>query len=83
MVKGAQAMSQEHINITDMQCRVYRMAQRKWRLSPEECTKLFQQYDIFGFISDCYDTLHLASYECALRDVEEILQNDGVSVCRS
>jgi len=76
-------MSQEQINITDMQCRVYRMAQRKWRLSPEECTRLFQQYDIFGFISDCYDTLHLASYDCALRDVEEILQNNGVSVCRS
>lgn len=74
-------MSQEQINISDMQCRVYRMAQKKWRMSPVECTRLFQQFDIFKFIADCYDTLHLSSYECALNDVEEILQNNGVSVC--
>lgn len=74
-------MSQEQINISDMQCRVYRMAQKKWRMSPVECTRLFRQFDIFKFIADCYDTLHLSSYECALNDVEEILQNNGVSVC--
>ena len=74
-------MSQEQVNITDMQCRVYRMAQRKWGITPAECTELFQRYDIFPFIAECYDTLHLASYDCALRDVEEILQSHGVKVC--
>lgn len=74
-------MSQEQINISDMQCRVYRMAQKKWHMSPAECTGLFRQFDIFKFISDCYDTLHLSSYECALRDVEEILRSNGVTVC--
>lgn len=29
------------------------------------CTKIFQDYDILGFISKCYDFLHLSSYECA------------------
>jgi hypothetical protein len=76
-------MSQEQINITDMQCRIYRMAQRKWNITPADCTKLFRKYHIFGFIADCYDMLHLASYDCALRDVEEILQSNGVSVCES
>lgn len=76
-------MSQEQINITDMQCRVYRMAQRTWNMTPADCTRLFQKYNIFGFISDCYDTLHLASYDCALHDVEEILQSNGVDLCRN
>ncbi len=76
-------MNQEQVGITDMQCRVYRMAQKRWKLSPADCTRLFEQYDIFGFISDCYDTLHLASYDCTLRDVEEILQSNGVNVCKS
>lgn len=75
-------MSQEQINITDMQCRIYRMAQRQWNMTPAECTKLFQKYHIFQFIAECYDTLHLSSYDCALHDVEEILQNNGVNVCR-
>lgn len=74
-------MSQEQINITDMQCRVYRMAQRKWKMSPVECTALFQKYNIFSFIAECYDVLHLSSYDCALRDVEDILQSNGVNVC--
>jgi hypothetical protein len=76
-------MSQEQINITDMQCRVYRMAQRKWNLTPSACTKLFQKYNIFGFISDCYDTLHLSSYDCTLHDIEEILKSNGVNVCKN
>lgn len=74
-------MSQEQINITDMQCHVYRMAQKKWHMPPMECSKLFQQFDIFKFISDCYDTLHLSSYNCALEDIEEILRSNGVIVC--
>lgn len=76
-------MSPKQVNITDMQCRVYRMAQRKWNMTPAECTKLFQKYDIFRFISDCYDTLHLSSYDCALHDIEEILQSHGVIVCKN
>lgn len=76
-------MSQEQINITDMQCRVYRMAQKKWKMMPKDCTKIFRRYNIFGFISECYDTLHLASYDCVLRDIEEILQSNGVNVCRN
>jgi hypothetical protein len=76
-------MSKEQINITDMQCRIYRMAQRKWNITPTDCTILFQKYNIFRYISDCYDTLHLSSYECALHDVEEILKSNGVNICKN
>lgn len=74
-------MSEHEIDIADMQCWVFRMAQNKWKKSPEEIAKIFQDYDILGFISDCYDILHLNSYDCALHDVEELLRNRGVSVC--
>ena len=36
--------------------------------------------DVLGFISRCYDMLHLSSYECALDDVEEMLRNRGVLI---
>lgn len=67
-------------DIPDMQCWVFRMAQTKWRMSPDECANLFKKYDLFGFIADCYDSLHLSSYSCALADVEELLRNRGVVV---
>ena len=73
-------MSQEQINITDMQCRLFRMAQREWNLSPSACTEVFQKNKVFDFISECYDSLHLSSYQCALDDVAELLRAKGVAV---
>ena len=63
-------MSEYNIDIADMQCWVFRMAQSKWKMSPSDCAKLFKKYDI----------LHLNSYECALHDVETLLKNRGVTV---
>ena len=73
-------MSQRQIGIADMQCWVFRKAQKKWNKTPGECALLFQKYDLFSFISDCYDLLHVSSYQCALQDVEEMLLSKGVAV---
>lgn len=73
-------MSEHQIDIADMQCWIFRMAQVRWKMSAKDCAKLFKKYNILGFISDCYDILHLNSYECALDDVEELLKNRGVTV---
>lgn len=73
-------MSQYQIDVADMQCWVFRMAQTRWRMSPKDCAAVFKQHDILGFISRCYDILHLSSYECALDDIEEMLRNRGVAV---
>lgn len=74
-------MSEHQVDVADMQCWIFRMAQTKWNLSPEECAQIFQEHNIFGFIADCYDILHLSSYQCALEDIEELLKNRGVAVC--
>ncbi len=73
-------MHAQNIDIDDMQCWVFRMAQNRWKKSPEECAKIFQENNVFEFISDCYDYLHLSSYECALDEVETMLKNRGVSL---
>lgn len=71
-------MSQEQINISHMQCWLFRMAQTKWNKTPEETTALFKQNDVFAFIEELYDTLHLSSYAHALTDVEQMLEQKGV-----
>lgn len=74
-------MSQRQLDIADMQCWIFRMAQDKWNISAKECTDIFKKYDILGFISECYELLHVSSYENALLDVEDILKANGVTVC--
>ena len=73
-------MNQRQIGIADMQCWVFRHAQKKWNLSPLECTSIFKKYDLLGFISECYDLLHVSSYQAALDDVEDILRSKGVAI---
>ncbi len=73
-------MTDEQLDIADMQCWLFRKAQMKWNISPSDCAKIFKQYDILDFISECYDILHLNSYDCALHDVEELLKNKGVEL---
>lgn len=73
-------MTERQLDIADMQCWVFRMAQSKWKMSAAECSELFKKYDILGFISECYDILHLNSYSCVLNDVETLLKNRGVIV---
>ena len=73
-------MSQKQIAICDMQCWVFRHAQKKWNMTARECADLFQKYDLFGFISECYDLLHVSGYQRALEDTEEILRSQGVAL---
>ena len=73
-------MNQKQIGIADMQCWVFRKAQKIWNISPSECADVFKKYDLLGFISECYDLLHVSSYQRALEDVEEILHSKGVAL---
>ena len=73
-------MSERELDIADMQCWVFRLAQTKWKMSSKACAELFKKYDVFGFINDCYDSLHLNSYACALADVEILLKNRWVTL---
>ena len=71
-------MRQKQLDIADMQCWVFRMAQTRWNISAHRLVDIFRQYKILDFIADCYDILHLSGYECALDDVERLLSNEGV-----
>ena len=39
---------------------------------------LFKKFDLFGYISDCYDLLKVSSYQCALDELEDFLKSRGV-----
>ncbi len=74
-------MTEKQIDIADMQCWLFQMAQDKWKISPQKCNQIFKKYKILDFIEECYDILHLSSYDCALKDIEKLLANKGVKIC--
>lgn len=57
-------MTRRQLDIADMQCWIFRMAQSKWQMTPKECAELFKKYDILSFISESYELLHVSSYIC-------------------
>ena len=73
-------MNQKQIGIADMQCWVFRKAQMKWHLTGKECAAIFKRYDLFGYISDCYDLLKVSSYQCALDELDSLLKSRGIVI---
>ena len=69
---------EQEINL--MKCWLFRQATLRWKKSPTETATLFKQYSLYKFISDCYELLHVSSYECALDELEEILKANGVKL---
>lgn len=71
-------MDTEMKDITDMMCHVFRLAEVRWRKTPEETADIFKKNDVLGFIRECYGSLHLAGDQHALDDVERMLYKNGV-----
>lgn len=49
-------MTEREIDIADMQCWVFRIAQTRWHISPIECAELFKSTiysDIFPNVTTC------------------------------
>ncbi len=68
-------MTERELDISDMKCWVFQMAQSQWKITSQLCSEIFKKYDILGFISDCFDFLSYNSHNCALHDVETLLKN--------
>ena len=73
-------MTEREIDIADMQCWVFRMAQSRWKISPTDCSVLFKKFDIFGYIVECYDLVCTYSYSHVVDDAEAILAAHSVFV---
>lgn len=76
-------MSYTMTDIHHMQVWIFRKAQVKWNVSPQKCVQLFKKHEIFKYISECYELLHVSSYDSALAEVEEILRANGEQIIRS
>lgn len=74
-------MTPHQSDIADMKCWLLRLAQKRWGMPAAEVTHVFRQADVYGYITDLYDLLHLSSYDRALDDVEKYLAAKGCPPC--
>lgn len=63
-----------------METRIFSEFYKRKSISAREANKLFNMYDIWGFIESCYDYLHLGSDELVLEDIQKIMNNQGALV---
>ena len=70
--------SQKQKEIYMLQVRLFRQAQIKWNLSANECSKLFNRYDIFAYIETCYEFFHIQGDDANLEDIRHYLKQKGV-----
>ena len=73
-------MTPRETEILSMQIRLFRQFMERHHVGKDETSRIFKDYDIFGFISECYGALHLSGDSCALNDIDTLLKNSGVSI---
>ena len=67
----------ERSQMTYMQVRIARMATEKWNISVAEAARLFQQYQVFEFIRDCFGIFHVEGDEAVWEDIVTYLKARG------
>lgn len=67
-------MLTEEQEICTMQCWIFRMAQKKWKLSSSECAEVFRKYSLMDVIRDNYGMFHLSGYDTVLAELTQILK---------
>lgn len=70
----------EKTEILFMQVRLLRLASEEWNTSIQKTAVLFDKYDIFKFIEDCYGIFHMEGDNAVFDEIKIVLKNRGVNV---
>lgn len=77
--RGGVGMS-EKSEIIFMQVRMMRLASEEWKISIQKTAALFDRYNIFKFIEDCYGVFHMEGDPAVFEEIKVLLKNKGVDV---
>ena len=67
----------ERMQIAFMQARLARIASQRWNLSIAEIAKIFDQYQVFRHIENCYSLYSIEGDEAIWEDLQPYLRNKG------
>ena len=69
----------ERRQITHMQVRMARMATEKWNLPIAEVARIFQEFQVFEYIRDCFGIFRVEGDEAVWDDLVPYLKSKGYS----
>lgn len=78
--EGTDVVMNEKTEILFMQVRLLRLASEEWNTSIQKTAVLFDKYDIFKFIEDCYGIFHMEGDNAVFDEIKIVLKNRGVNV---
>ena len=70
----------EKMQILFMQTRLIRLAAEKWNTTIVKTNIVFEKYNIFQFIEECFGVFHMEGDEAVFDDIEVLLANKGVDI---
>ena len=80
--EGGLAVS-ERMQITFMQARLARIASQRWKLSIAEVARIFDQYQVFRHIENCYGLYHVEGDEAIWEDLQPYLRAKGCAYAQA
>jgi hypothetical protein len=70
----------EREEIVFMQVRLLRIASEEWQIPIQRVSLLFDKYNIFKFIEECYDVFHMEGDDAVFDEIKMVLKGKGVDV---
>jgi hypothetical protein len=63
-----------------MQVRLFRVVLSKLELTPRELNEVFEKFDIWNYIEQAYDVLHIQGDDVNADEIIEMLQAQGAEL---
>lgn len=57
-----------------LKCHIFRLAQKKWKLTKEKCLDIFIKNKLFKYIEDNYEFMHMQGLNRSLKDIEKVIR---------
>jgi hypothetical protein len=65
---------------TYMKIRLFRLAQKRWKLSFRDCGRLFAEYHVYDLVDELYEEFHVQGDGANLDEIEDILRARGAHI---
>ena len=70
----------EKSQIVFMQVRVLRLAAEEWKTTIQKASEVFDQYNFFKFIEECFDVFHMEGDYAVFDEIQTVLRCKEVDI---
>ncbi len=76
-------LNRRELDIVFLQSQCLLLCSRKLHITFKECSELFCRYNIFEYISVCYESLHLIGVDCVANEIVKRIRKGVIFATRT